>query len=110
MKLVKCVVREEKAEETAEALKALELSGLTISRVSGHGEHEERTEFYRGIRYQVRLLPKVMIDVVAPDASVDDVVRVVTETARTGSVGDGRIFVMTVEEAYTIRTGQGGVA
>ena len=86
MKLVKCVVREEKVEETTEALKALELSGLTISRVSGRGQHEERTEFYLGIRYQVRVLPKVMIDVVAPDALVDDVVRVVTETARTGSV------------------------
>jgi nitrogen regulatory protein PII len=110
MKLVKCVVREEKVEETTEALKALNLSGLTISRVSGLGQHEERTELYRGIRYQVRLLPEVMIDVVAPDDLVDDVVRIVSETARTGAVGDGRIFVMTVEEAYSIRTREGGVA
>ena len=100
MKLIKCVVRAEKVDETAEALKTLDLSGLTISNVCGRGEHEEYTGFYRGIRYQVRLLPKVMIDVV----------RVVTETARTGAVGDGRIFVMDVEEAYSIRTRQGGLA
>ena len=110
MKLVKCVVREEKVEETTDALKALELSGLTMSRVCGRGQHEERTEFYRGISTRRVLLPKMMIDVVAPDDLVDDVVRVVTETARTGAAGDGRIFVMTVEEAYTIRTREGGVA
>ena len=110
MKLIKCVVREEKVTETTDALKALDLSGLTVSRVLGRGTCEAHTEFYRGVAYQVRLLPKMMIDVVAPDELVDDIVRVVTETARTGVVGDGRIFVMTVEEAYSIRTRQGGVA
>ena len=110
MKLIKCVVREEKVDETTKALKALDLSGLTVSRVQGHGLREEATEVYRGVLYRVSLLPKMMIDVVAPDDLVDEVVRVVTETARTGAVGDGRIFVMPVEEAYTIRTRQGGVA
>ena len=91
MKLIKCVVRDEKV-------------------VRGHGTHGTRTEFYRGIAYAARLLPKSMIDVVAPDDLVDDVIRVVTETASTGEASDGRIFVMTVDEAYTIRTRQGGVA
>jgi nitrogen regulatory protein PII len=110
MKLIKCVVRDETVDETADALASLDLSGLTVSRVRGHGTHEARTEFYRGIAYQPRLFPKMMIDIVAADDLVDDVIRVVTETASTGEAGDGRIFVMTVDEAYTIRTRQGGVA
>jgi nitrogen regulatory protein PII len=110
MKLIKCVVREEKIDETTDALRALDISGLTVSRVCGHGTCERQAVFYRGVRLESRLLPKMMIDVVAPDDQVDDVVRVVTETARTGEAGDGRIFVMTIDEAYTIRTRQGGVA
>jgi nitrogen regulatory protein P-II 1 len=110
MKLIKCVVREEKIDETTDALKALDLSGLTVSRVLGRGSRERQMGYYRDVAFEIQLLSKMMIDVVAPDDVVDDVVRVVTETARTGAVGDGRIFVMTVEEAYSIRTRQGGVA
>jgi len=110
MKLIKCVVREEKVDETTQALKGLDLSGLTVSRVQGHGSRERYMGCYRGLPYEFRLVPKMMIDIVAPDDLVDDVVRVVTESARTGQVGDGRIFVMTVDEAYSIRTRQGGVA
>jgi nitrogen regulatory protein P-II 1 len=110
MKLIKCVVRTEKVDETTDALRALDISGLTVSRVGGHGTCERQSVVYRGVRVENRLLPKAMIDVVAHDDQVDDVVRVVTETARTGEAGDGRIFVMSVEQAYSIRTRQGGMA
>src|ERR1700730_16034444 len=103
MKLIKCVVREEKVDETTEALRTLDLSGVTVSRGLGHGTCERHAEVYRGVRYEPRLFPKMTLHVVAPDDLVDDVVRIVTETARTGRAGDGRIFVMTVEEAYSIR-------
>jgi nitrogen regulatory protein PII len=110
MKLIKCIVREEKIDETTDALRALDLSGLTVSRVFGRGSCERQTGVYRGVEYHLRLFPKMMIDVVAPDDMVDEIVRVITEVARTGAVGDGRIFVMPVEQAYTIRTRQGGIA
>jgi nitrogen regulatory protein P-II 1 len=110
MKLIKCVVRPEKVDEATDALRALDISGLTVSRAGGRGTCERQSVYYRGVRIESRLLPKMMIDVVAYDDQVDDVVRVVTEAARTGEAGDGRIFVMAVEQAYSIRTRQGGMA
>ena len=110
MKLIKCVLREEKVGDATDALEALHVSGVTVSRVVGRGTCERQFSSYRLVKYEVKLMPKMMIDVVADDAIVDDVVRVLADSARTGQAGDGRIFVMPVEEAYTIRTRQGGIA
>ena len=108
MKLVKCIVRAHKVEETTDALKQIDLSGVTITEVGGHGRRANPKACWRGMEYRPRFLPQMMIDVVVADCMVDDVVRIVLETAHTGKQGDGRVFVMPVEEAYTIRTRAGG--
>jgi len=108
MKLVKCIVRQHKVEETTDALKELDVSGVTVTQVGGHGERPNPTTFWRGAETEIRYLPQMMIDVVVADAVVNDVVRTVMDTARTGRTGDGRIFIIPVEEAYTIRTRVGG--
>lgn len=108
MKLVKCIVRTYKVDETTDALKRMDLSGVTVTQVGGRGRRPNPTRYLRGGEYELRYLPQVMIDVVVPDDMVDDVVRIVMETARTGARGDGRVFIMPVEEAYTIRTRAGG--
>jgi nitrogen regulatory protein PII len=107
MKLVKCIVRQGKADEVADALKSLDVSGLTITDVRGRGR-KKQTLVYRGCEQEARALPQTMIDVVVPDYLVDDVVRIVMNTAHTGQMGDGRIFVMPIDESYTIRTRTGG--
>jgi len=108
MKLVKCIVREMMAEQTTAALKTIDVSGLTMTHAQGRGRHPTAPMSWRGCEHEA-FLPNVTIDMVVPDDLVDDVIRVVMETARTGHMGDGRIFVMPVEEAYTIRTRAGGV-
>jgi len=106
MKLIKCIVRPNKVEEIKDALEKVNVSGLTVTEVRGHGRQKGHKAVYRGREYEVSLLPKMMIDVVAPDALVDDIVRTIVEAARTGEIGDGRIFVMPVDQAYNIRTGE----
>jgi nitrogen regulatory protein P-II 2 len=106
MKLIKCIVRPNKLDEVRDALGRLSVSGLTVTEVRGHGRQKGHKAVYRGREYEVSLLPKIMIDVVAPEALVDEVVRAVVEAARTGEIGDGRIFVLPVEQAYHIRTGE----
>jgi len=108
VKLVKCIVREHRVEETTDALKQIDVSGVTVTHVLGSGRRPKPTGVYRGHVYEVRHVPQMMIDVVVSDDLVDDVVRIVMEAARTGERGDGRIFVIPVEEAYTIRTRCGG--
>ena len=82
------------------------VSGMTVSEVRGHGRQKGHTAIYRGREYSVTLLPKMMIDLVLPDNQVEEVVKVVIDTARTGEIGDGRIFVLPVEQGYNIRTGE----
>jgi nitrogen regulatory protein P-II 1 len=106
MKLIKCIVRPNKVEEIKDALEKVNVAGMTVTEVRGHGRQKGHKAVYRGREYEVSLLPKMMIDVVAPDALVDEIVRTVVEAARTGEIGDGRIFVMPVEETYNIRTGE----
>ena len=83
MKLVKCIVREDKVDETTDALKQIDVSGFTVSHVGGRGRHPNPTACWRGLEYEIRYLPRMMLDVVVADYMVDDVVRVVMETART---------------------------
>jgi nitrogen regulatory protein P-II 1 len=106
MKLVKCVVRPNKVEDIKDALQKLSVSGLTVSEVRGHGRQKGHRAVYRGQEYEVSLLPKMMIDVVVPDAMVDEVLRAVIQTGRTGEIGDGKVWVLDVAEAYSIRTGE----
>ncbi len=106
MKLVKCVVRPNKVEEIKDALQGLSVSGLTVTEVRGHGRQKGHRAVYRGQEYEVSLLPKMMVDVVVPDSMVDEVLRAIIQTGRTGEIGDGKVWVMDVAESYNIRTGE----
>src|SRR5688572_30411214 len=104
MKLIKCVIRSNKVDEVREALEKASLSGMTITEVRGHGRQKGHKAIYRGREYEVNLLPKAMIEMAVPDDIVDDVIRIVIAAARTGDIGDGRIWVMGIDEGYNIRT------
>ena len=104
MKLIQCIIRPEKLNDLVERMEGL-ASGLTVSDVRGHGHQKGQTTVYRGLEYQVSLLPKTMVEIVADDSNVDDIVKIVSETTRTGQIGDGRIFILDVDEVYHIRTG-----
>ena len=104
MKLVQCIVRQEKLDDAVDALQSV-ASGMTVSPVRGCGHQRGQSVVYRGVEYTVALLPKFMIEIVTDDNKVEYIVRVVTQAARTGNIGDGRIFVIPVEAAYDVRTG-----
>ncbi len=106
MKLIKSIIRPNKVEEVRDALDKLSISGLTVSDVRGHGRQKGHTAVYRGKEYSVSLLPKVEIEVVVPDNMVDDAIKAIAAAARTGEIGDGRVFVLPVEQGYNIRTGE----
>lgn len=106
MKKIECIIRPQKLEEVKEALGQLGLGGMTVTNVAGCGMQRGQTEVYRGQEYQVQLLPKVKIELVIQDHLVDKVIRAISDTARTGQVGDGKIFVYSVESAIRIRTGE----
>ena len=106
MKLIKSIVRPNKVDEVKDALSKLSVSGMTVSEVRGHGKQKGHTAIYRGKEYNVSLLPKMEIEVVVPDRMVADCIKAVIEAARTGEIGDGRVFVMPVEQSYKIRTGE----
>ena len=106
MKLIKSIVRPNKVDDVKNALEKLQISGMTVTEVRGHGKQKGHTAIYRGQEYNVSLLPKMEIEVVVPDTIVDEAVKAITEAARTGEIGDGRIFVIPVGESYKIRTGE----
>jgi nitrogen regulatory protein PII len=106
MKLIKCIIRPNKVDEVKDALGKLNISGMTATEVRGHGKQKGHTAIYRGKEYNVSLLPKIEIEVVVSDALVDDAIKAIIGAARTGEIGDGRVFVMPVEQTYRIRTGE----
>ncbi|MDB5316156.1 MAG: transcriptional regulator [Rhodospirillales bacterium] len=106
MKMVTAIIKPFKLDEVREALTPLGVQGLTVTEVKGFGRQKGQTEIYRGAEYQVSFLPKVKIEVVVADELVDAVVEAIATTARTGKIGDGKIFVMDVERALRIRTGE----
>jgi len=106
MMLVKAIVRPDKVDAVKDALEGVGVSGMTVTEVRGHGKQKGHTAIYRGQEYQVSLLPKMEVEVVIGDNRVDDVVRAVISAARTGEIGDGRIFVMPVSQSYKIRTAE----
>jgi nitrogen regulatory protein PII len=106
MKLIKAIVRPNKVDEIKDMLDKLSLPGMTVIEVRGHGRQKGHTATYRGKEYDVSLLPKTMIEVVVSDELLDTVVEALITTARTGEIGDGRIFVTPVEHSFNIRTGE----
>lgn len=106
MKLIMAIVRPGKVDEIKDALSELKISGMTITEVRGHGRQRGQTAIYRGREYNVTLLPKAKIEIVIPDNLVEETIRTIIEAARTGEIGDGRVFVFPVEEGYNIRTGE----
>jgi nitrogen regulatory protein P-II 1 len=110
MKKIEAIIRPDKLNIVRKALEDVGYPGLTISDVRGHGAQKGVVERYRGTEFIVDILPKVKIELVVADGSVGPIVKVLTETARTGSVGDGKIFVSTVDEAIRVRTGATGEA
>ena len=106
MRLIKGIVRPNKVDEVKDALAKVGVSGMTVTEVRGHGKQKGHTAVYRGQEYEVSLLPKMEIEVVVPDAIVDDAVKAIIGSARTGEIGDGRVFVFPVDQSYRIRTGE----
>ena len=106
MKLIIAIIRPFKLDEVREALGEVGVSGLTVTEVKGFGRQKGHTELYRGAEYVVDFLPKVMIEVVVGDGDVDRCVEAIVKAARTGKIGDGKIFVTPVERVVRIRTGE----
>ena len=110
MKLIMAVVKPFKLDDVREALVSAGVEGLTVSEVKGYGRQKGQTEIYRGAEYQVNFLPKVKLEVVVEDASVAKAVEAIKTAAGTGKIGDGKIFILNVEDAVRIRTGETGAA
>jgi nitrogen regulatory protein P-II 1 len=106
MKKIESVVKPFKLEDVKDALVEAGITGMTVSEVEGYGRQQGHTELYRGAEYVVDFLPKVKIEVVVNDDQVDSVVEIITSTARTGKIGDGKIFVTDIEKTVRIRTGE----
>ena len=110
MKKIEAIVQPFKLEEVKEALKNIGIDGMTISEVRGHGRQKAHKEVYRGQEYNVDLLPKVKFELVVPSTRLDEVLDTITSAARSGRIGDGKIFVYDVAEAIRIRNGDRGEA
>jgi nitrogen regulatory protein P-II 1 len=106
MKKIDAVVKPFKLDEVREALSEIGVSGLTVTEVKGFGRQKGHTELYRGAEYVVDFLPKVKIEIVVADNIVEQVIEAIVKAARTGKIGDGKIFVTTVEQVVRIRTGE----
>ena len=106
MKLVTAIIKPFKLEDVRDTLTKLGVAGLTVSEVKGFGRQKGHTEIYRGAEYTVNFLPKVKIEIVVPDDRVDKIVEAIAAAAKTGQIGDGKIFVVDVEHALRIRTGE----
>jgi nitrogen regulatory protein P-II 1 len=108
MKKIEAIIQPHKLEEAKEALKAIGIDGMTVLEVRGHGRQKGHKEIYRGQEYQVDLLPKIKLEMVVPDARADEVIRTLVAAARSGKIGDGKIFVFDVAEAIRIRNDDRG--
>ena len=108
MKLITAIIKPFKLEEVREALTELGVQGLMVSEVKGYGRQSGHTEIYRGAEYVVNFVPKLKIEIVVTDDRVEPIIDAVSATARTGKIGDGKIFVSTVEQAVRVRTNERG--
>src|SRR5512132_317173 len=110
MKIVIAVIKPFKLDEVRDALTRIGIHGMTVTEVKGYGRQKGQTEIYRGAEYQVNFLPKVKLEAVVDDAAVGKAVEAIKAAAATGKIGDGKIFVLSVEDAVRIRTGETGAA
>jgi nitrogen regulatory protein P-II 2 len=108
MKLIKAIIKPFKLDDVREALSEVGVQGITVSEVKGFGRQKGHTELYRGAEYRVDFLPKVKLETVVSDDDVENVVNAIRESANTGKIGDGKIFVLPIEQAIRIRTGESG--
>ena len=108
MKLVTAIIKPFKRDEVREALSDIGVQGITVTEVKGFGRQKGHTELYRGAEYVVDFLPKLRLEAAVPDALVDQVIDAIEAAARTGKIGDGKIFVLPIEQAVRIRTGETG--
>jgi nitrogen regulatory protein P-II 1 len=108
MKKIEAVIQPSKLDEVKDALKAAGVEGITVSEVRGHGRQKGHTETYRGHEYKIDLLPKVKLDIVVADVQLEPVLDTLTRAARSGHIGDGKIFVSSIENAIRIRNGDRG--
>ena len=108
MKKVEAIIKPFKLDEVKEALSAIGVQGLTVSEIKGFGRQKGHTELYRGAEYVVDFLPKVKLEIIAPDDKVTEVIGAIEKAAKTGRIGDGKIFVLPIEEVIRIRTGERG--
>ena len=110
MKIVMAIIKPFKLEEVRDALTAIGVHGLTVTEVKGYGRQKGHTEIYRGAEYAVSFLPKIKLEIACPSDQVDKVVETISAAAKTGQIGDGKIFIMSLEHAVRIRTGEADVA
>ena len=108
MKKIEAIIKPFKLEEVKEALSDLGIEGMTVSEVKGFGRQKGHTEIYRGSEYTVDFLPKIKIEVVLPDGMVDNATTAIVKAAKTGKIGDGKVFVISIEEVIRIRTEERG--
>lgn len=108
MKLVTAIIKPHKIDDVKDALKAAGLTGMTVDEVKGFGRQGGKTEIYRGAEYVVDLLPKVRVETVVPDELADQVAEIIMNAARTGKIGDGKVWITTVDKVMRIRTGESG--
>jgi nitrogen regulatory protein PII len=108
MKLITAVIKPFKLEEVREALTAIGVQGLMVSEVKGYGRQSGHTEIYRGAEYVVNFVPKIRLEIAASDSDTDKIVDAISSSARTGKIGDGKIFVWNIEQAMRVRTGEQG--
>ena len=108
MKLIKAIIKPFKLDDVREALSEVGVQGITVSEVKGFGRQKVHTELYRGAEYRVDFLPKVKLETVVRDEDVETVVNAIRESANTGKIGDGKVFVVPIEQAVRIRTGETG--
>ena len=108
MKMIQAVIKPFKLDDVKEALKAAGVTGMTVSEVKGFGRQKGHTEVYRGAEYEIEFIPKVQIEIAVPDDKVDSVITAIQTSANTDKIGDGKIFVLPIEQAISIRTGESG--
>ncbi|MDD2465727.1 MAG: P-II family nitrogen regulator [Desulfobulbus sp.] len=108
MKKIEAIIKPFKLDEVKDALNGIGIKGMTVSEVKGYGRQKGHTEIYRGAEYVVDFIPKIRLDIIVQDELVDQVINVIVEKSRTGKIGDGKIFVTSVERVIRVRTGETG--
>ena len=108
MKKIEAIIKPFKLDQVKDHLNEIGVRGITVTEVKGFGRQKGHTELYRGAEYKVDFLPKVKLEIIAPDEQVDEILTIIKEAAHTGKIGDGKIFVLNVKEVIRIRTGERG--